>query len=413
MSILEKLKTRQLVYGVTDPQLEDVLSKQTVTFYVGIDPTADSMHIGHLIPLLVSRHLAQAGHRPIVVIGGGTGLIGDPSGKSEERNLLTLEETMANAAALSKQVRRIIPDATIVNNLDWIQTYDLITFLRDIGKHFGINTMLAKDSVKNRLEHGISFTEFTYQIIQSLDFLELYRREGCTLQIGGQEQWGNITAGLELIRKTEGPEAKAYGLVIPLITKEDGTKFGKTASGAIWLDGARTTPYEFYQYWINLDDATALARLGQFSLQSLDVIQSIHEAMKATPHLRHAQKALAEELTHLIHGEHALTQVQNITQAFFAGALRSLDVHEIEMGFKGMPAYETAQPLSLVDALIELGLSSSRREARTHIEQRAVTVNGEKETNIDAILDTTAAMHGRYTIIRRGKKHYGVIRHQT
>lgn len=412
MSILEQLKARQLVYGVTDTQLEDVLNNHSVTFYVGIDPTADSMHIGHLIPLLVSRHLAKAGHRPIVVIGGGTGLIGDPSGKSEERNLLTLEETMANAKALSEQVRRIVPEAHIVNNLDWIQSFDLITFLRDIGKHFSLNTMLAKDSVKNRLEHGISFTEFTYQIIQSLDFLELYRREGCTLQIGGQEQWGNITAGLELIRKTEGHEAKAYGLVIPLITKEDGTKFGKTASGAVWLDQSRTTPYEFYQYWINLDDATALARLGQFSLQPLETIDLLRHKMAETPHLRHAQKALAEELTHLIHGEHALKQVQNITQALFAGDVRALDLEEIEMGFKGIPAHETMASMSLVDALIELGLSSSRREARTHIEQRAVSVNGDKETDIEAVIDIKSALHGQYTIIRRGKKHYGVIRHK-
>ncbi|TVP94739.1 MAG: tyrosine--tRNA ligase [Acholeplasmatales bacterium] len=412
MHVLEQLKQRQLVYGVTDSELEDVLSKQAVTFYVGIDPTADSMHIGHLIPLLVAHHLVAAGHKAIVVIGGGTGLIGDPSGKSEERNLLTLEASMANATALSNQVRRILPNAHIVNNLDWIKTYDLITFLRDIGKHFGINAMLAKDSVKNRLETGISFTEFTYQIIQSLDFLELYRREGCTLQIGGQEQWGNITAGLDLIRKAEGHEAKAYGLVIPLITKEDGTKFGKTASGAVWLDDNRTTPYEFYQYWINLDDTTALARLGQFSLKPLATLESIRKAMADAPHERHAQKALAEELTLLIHGEDARTQVQNISRAFFAGDVRALDVHEIEMGFKGMPAYETAQPITLVEALMQLGLSSSRREARTHIDQNAVSVNGEKQTDTDAMIIREAALHGRYTIVRRGKKHYGVIRHK-
>lgn len=412
MNVIEELKYRGLIYALTDEHLEKVLNEEKVTFYLGADPTADSLHIGHLVTYLVAKRLSEYGHHPILLIGGATGLIGDPSGKSEERNLLTLEETMKNGEAIAKQVRKILPDATVVNNYDWVKRFDLITFLRDIGKHFNLNYMLSKDSVKSRLETGISFTEFTYQIVQSLDFMELYKTHNCTLQIGGQDQWGNITAGLELIRKAIGSEEKAYGLVIPLITKPDGTKFGKTAGGTVWLDPARTTPYEFYQYFVNLGDEEALMRLRQFTSKSKDEIEAINQLMKETPHLRHAQIAVAEELTELVHSKEALNQVKKITEALFNNDILSLSLEEIEMGFKGVSSIEIQEPILLVDALIDLGLASSKREAREFIKNNAVSVNQEKVVDLDFILDAQSALFERYTIIKRGKKLYGVIKHQ-
>lgn len=412
MNVIEELKYRGLIYALTDDQLEAILNKEKVTFYLGADPTADSLHIGHLVTYLVAKRLSEYGHHPILLIGGATGLIGDPSGKSEERNLLTLEETMQNGEAIAKQVRKILPDATVVNNYDWVKRFDLITFLRDIGKHFNLNYMLSKDSVKSRLETGISFTEFTYQIVQSLDFMELYKTHNCTLQIGGQDQWGNITAGLELIRKAIGPEEKAYGLVIPLITKPDGTKFGKTAGGTVWLDPIRTTPYEFYQYFINLDDEEAKMRLRQFTSKSKEEIEAINQLMKDSPHLRHAQIAVAEELTELVHSKEALNQVKKITEALFNNDILSLSLEEIEMGFKGVNSIEIEEGIQLVDALIDLKLASSKREAREFIKNNAVSVNQEKVTDLDFTLDASNALYARYTIIKRGKKLYGVIKHQ-
>ena len=411
MKIIEELKYRNLLYAVTDDALIEKLENEKFTFYLGADPTADSLHVGHLVTFLVARRLANRGHKPILLIGGGTGLIGDPSGKSEERNLITLEETKKNAEGMAKQIRNLLPDAMIVNNYDWLKNMDLITFLRDIGKHFGLNYMLSKDSVKSRLESGISFTEFTYQIIQSLDFLELYKDHQCTLQIGGQDQWGNITAGLELIRKSVGPESKAYGLVIPLITKPDGSKFGKTAEGAVWLDPKRTSPYEFYQYWFNLSDEEALVRVKQFTTLEKADIEIIEKAMNESPHLRHAQKALANELTLLIHGEKALAQVHNITNALFYNDVSALSEDEIAMGFKGINSIEVKDEVPLIDALIELELASSKREARTFISSNAVAVNGEKVQDENFVVKKEDALHASYTILKRGKKLYGVVKH--
>ncbi|MCF7927173.1 MAG: tyrosine--tRNA ligase, partial [Candidatus Izimaplasma sp.] len=303
MTLLEELKWRDLVYDVTDPNLEKKLEEDTVSFYVGADPTADSLHVGHLISYLVSKRLQDYGHHPILVIGGGTGLIGDPSGKKSERKLLTLKETMNNSEAIVKQVKNILPDAEVVNNYDWIKEYDIITFLRDIGKNFNVNQMISKDSVKSRLENGISFTEFSYQIIQSLDFYELYKNNHCELQIGGQDQWGNITAGLELIRKNLGFDKKAYGLTWPLLTKSDGTKFGKTEGGAIWLDPKRTSPYEFYQFWVNTTDQDAISYLKKFTFKTVKKTKEIIKKFEKEPYKRLAQYTIAEELTKLVHGD--------------------------------------------------------------------------------------------------------------
>lgn len=410
MTIIEELKYRGLLHTLTDDALAKKLEQETVTFYLGADPTADSLHIGHLVPYIVAKRLSERGHKPILLVGGGTGRIGDPSGKKEERQLLDDEIIEHNVAKLSAQVKHILPDAKIVNNYDWIKNISMIQFLRDVGKHFGLNYMLAKDSVKSRLESGISFTEFSYQIIQSLDFLELYQKENCEMQIGGQDQWGNITAGLELIRKVEGNDAKAYGLVIPLLTKPDGTKFGKTAGDAVWLDKNRTSPYEFYQYWINLGDAEAMERIKQFTSLSKEEIEEIEEKMQESPHLRHAQKAIAEELTTMIHGKQALIQVENITKALFKGDVSSLSKEEIEMGFKGIASIEVHETISLVDAMIDLSLASSKREARTLIKQNAIAINGEKIANQDTMITDDFKLHDTYTIIKRGKKHYGVVK---
>lgn len=412
MKLVEELKYRNLMYAVTDEAIYDKLNNESLTFYLGADPTGDSLHIGHLVTYLVAKRLSDHGHKPILLVGGGTGLIGDPSGKSEERNLLTLEETLANADKIKHQVLNILPDAKVVNNYDWLKQYDMITFLRDIGKHFNINYMMSKDSVKSRLETGISFTEFTYQIIQSLDFMELYQKENCTMQIGGQDQWGNITAGLELIRKTVGSEAKGYGFVIPLITRPDGTKFGKTAGGeTVWLDKEKTSPYAFYQYWINLGDAEALERLKQFTFLNKDEIDTIEQAMQETPHLRHAQKAIAEELTAMIHGKAALKQAQKITEALFSNDVKMLTKEELEMGFKDVPQATTHEPMNIVDALINIGLASSKREARTFLKQNAISINGEKVQDEAFMLTKDKAVDEAYTVIKRGKKLYGLLKH--
>ena len=412
MNVIEELKKRELLYAVTDETLESVLNNETMTFYLGADPTGDSLHVGHLVTYLVARRLSKHGHQPILLIGGGTGQIGDPSGKNAERPLLSIETTKHNVEKISAQVKKILPTAQVVNNYDWLKEYDLFSFLRDIGKHFNLNQMLAKDSVQSRLASGISFTEFTYQIIQSLDFWELYKNQNCKLQLGGQDQWGNITAGLELIRKKEGSNAKAYGLVISLITKKDGSKFGKSESGAVWLDPKKTSPYAFYQYWINLEDDEAMLRLKQFTDYTFEELDEINALMQETPHLRHAQKALAEAMTLLVHKEEGLANAQNITEALFKNKIETLSATEIEMAFDGLPTANIDDSYSLVDALIDTNLCSSKTEARTMIKQNAVSVNGEKVKDIDAKVDRVNALHNTYTVLRRGKKHYALLKQE-
>ena len=316
MNLYEELTWRGCIAQVTDPELENVLNNESLTFYLGIDPTADSMHVGHLFGLINCRRLQDAGHKPIILVGGATGMIGDPSGKSDERNLLDEAAINHNVEGLSKQIKKII-SAKMVNNYDWTKKYDVISFLRDIGKHFNINNMLAKESVKSRLDNGISFTEFAYQVMQGLDYLHLYRDENCTLQVGGTEQWGNIVAGMDLIRKQMGHEAKVYGLNWPLITKSDGSKFGKTAGGAVWLDPLRTTPYEFYQFWLNQTDGDALMYLRKFTFLNFNEITSIENEMEEAPHLRSAQKALGKAMTIMVHSEEAFNDAVRISTALF------------------------------------------------------------------------------------------------
>lgn len=417
MDLLQDLAWRGIIYQQTDEEgLKDSLNKEPISLYCGVDPTADSMHIGHLLPFLTLRRFQQHGHRPIVLVGGATGLIGDPSGKSEERKLLTLEIVQDNVAGIKKQLESIFEfegenGAIMVNNYDWAGSMDIVTFLRDIGKHIGVNYMLAKDTIASRLETGISFTEFTYTILQAMDFLHLYEQHNCKLQIGGSDQWGNITSGLELIRKVQPEGAKAYGLTIPLVTKADGTKFGKTESGAVWLDPEKTTPYEFYQFWINTADADVVKYLKIFTFLSHEEIEQLDKAVQEEPHLRKAQKVLAEELTRLIHGEDSLQQAIKISQALFSGEVRSLSAAEIEQGFKDVPAYSSQNEENLVDLLVAAKISPSKRQAREDIANGAVTVNGEKITDPAYALTEKDQIDGRFTIIRRGKKKYTLIKH--
>lgn len=417
MDLLQDLQWRGIIYQQTDEEgLKELLNNEKISLYCGTDPSADSLHIGHLVPFLTLRRFQQHGHRPIVLVGGATGLIGDPSGKSEERKLLTVETVQKNVEGIKKQLEAIFDfdgenGAIMVNNYDWTSSMSVVEFLRDIGKHIGVNYMLAKDTIANRLETGISFTEFTYTILQAMDFNHLYDHYNCKMQIGGSDQWGNITSGLELIRKMHSEEAKAYGMTIPLVTKADGTKFGKTEGGAIWIDPEKTTPYEFYQFWINTADADVVKYLKYFTFLSHEEIEQLEVSVQAEPHLRKAQKALAEEMTRLIHGEAALQQAIKISQALFSGDVNNLSAAEIKQGFKDVPTYEAAGEENLVDLLVAAKISPSKRQAREDISNGAVTVNGEKITDTAHVLQEADRIEGQFTIIRRGKKKYTLIKY--
>ncbi|MFU8688304.1 tyrosine--tRNA ligase [Rossellomorea sp. FS2] len=414
MELLKDLDWRGITYQQTDAEgLEKQLEKESISIYCGIDPTADSMHIGHLLPFLTLRRFQNAGHRPLVLVGGATGLIGDPSGKSEERKLQTVEAIQGNVASIKVQLESIFDfegenGAVMVNNYDWIGSMDVVTFLRDFGKNVGINYMLAKDTISSRLESGISFTEFTYTILQAMDFNHLYDHYNCKLQIGGSDQWGNITTGLEMIRKTHEEETKAFGFTIPLVTKADGTKFGKTESGAIWLDPKKTSPYEFYQFWINTADADVVKYLKYFTFLSHEEIDALAQSVESEPHLRKAQKALGEEMTKMIHGEEALAQAIRISAALFSGDIKSLSADEILEGFKDVPTVEASasDEIGLVDLLVDAKISPSKRQAREDVGNGAIYINGERTTDLHHVMGAEDKIENKFTIIRRGKKKY-------
>ncbi|MFC7061502.1 tyrosine--tRNA ligase [Halobacillus seohaensis] len=420
MDILQDLEKRGLVNQITDEEgLSNHLDKNQVTLYCGFDPTGDSLHIGHLLPVLILKRFQQAGHRPIALVGGGTGMIGDPSGRSTERQLNSAEVVLGFSEKLKGQLAKILnfdegENAAVArNNHEWLSEMTIIDFLRDTGKHFGINYMLAKDSVESRIESGISFTEFSYMILQSLDFQKLNEKENCTLQIGGSDQWGNITAGLELIRRSAAgeKEVEAYGLTMPLITKADGSKFGKTAGGAIWLDRDKTSPYEFYQFWINSDDRDVVRFLKYFTFLSHEEIAELEKEVQTQPEKRVAQKRLAEEMTKLVHDEEALIQAEKISAALFSGDIKALTGTEIEQGFKDVPAFqsEIKEP-ALVELLVEAGISSSKRQAREDIKNGAVYINGDRNQELTYTITEEDRIEDRFTIIRRGKKKYFLIR---
>ncbi|KZE48883.1 tyrosine--tRNA ligase [Brevibacillus parabrevis] len=417
MNIIDELEWRGAINQQTDAEgLRELTEQKSISLYCGVDPTGDSMHIGHLIPFIMLKRFQLAGHRPVILIGGATGTIGDPSGRQSERSLQTLEQVQANVDALTAQMKKLFitegdNQIRLVNNYDWTHKINVIEFLRDYGKNFSINAMLAKDVVASRLDSGISFTEFSYQILQSLDYLHLYKHEDVQLQIGGSDQWGNITSGLDLIRKKEGPEAKAFGLTIPLMLKADGTKFGKTAGGAVWLDPNKTTPFEFYQFWANTDDRDVVKYLKYFTFLSKEQIEELAEKVQTEPHKREAQKMLAEEMTRFVHGEELLEQAKRITAALFTGDIKSLTADEIEQGFKEMPTYEaTKEAKNIVDWLVELGIEPSKRQAREDITKGAISMNGEKVSDLELEVTADLAIGGRFIIIRKGKKNYSLVK---
>ncbi|HDH6146722.1 TPA: tyrosine--tRNA ligase [Staphylococcus aureus] len=416
--LIEDLKWRGLIYQQTDEQgIEDLLNKEQVTLYCGADPTADSLHIGHLLPFLTLRRFQEHGHRPIVLIGGGTGMIGDPSGKSEERVLQTEEQVDKNIEGISKQMHNIFEfgtdhGAVLVNNRDWLGQISLISFLRDYGKHVGVNYMLGKDSIQSRLEHGISYTEFTYTILQAIDFGHLNRELNCKIQVGGSDQWGNITSGIELMRRMYG-QTDAYGLTIPLVTKSDGKKFGKSESGAVWLDAEKTSPYEFYQFWINQSDEDVIKFLKYFTFLGKEEIDRLEQSKNEAPHLREAQKTLAEEVTKFIHGEDALNDAIRISQALFSGDLKSLSAKELKDGFKDVPQVTLSNnTTNIVEVLIETGISPSKRQAREDVNNGAIYINGERKQDVSYALAPEDKIDGEFTIIRRGKKKYFMVNYQ-
>ncbi|AKG74294.1 tyrosine--tRNA ligase [Salinicoccus halodurans] len=415
--LIEDLKYRGIIYQMTDEEkISELLDNEQLSLYCGADPTADSLHIGHLVPFLTMRRFQDHGHRPIVLIGGGTGMIGDPSFKAEERKLQTEAQIDDNVQGIKKQMEQIFDfsdenGAILVNNKDWLKNISLISFLRDYGKHVSLNYMLGKDAIQSRLETGISYTEFTYTILQAIDFGHLNREYNCKMQIGGSDQWGNITSGLDLMRRMYG-ETEAEGMTIPLITKADGKKFGKTESGNIWLDRNRTSPYEFYQFWINQSDADVIKFLKLFTFLSKEEIESLSESVENEPHLRKAQKRLAEEITAFIHGDEALAEAKKITEALFNGEIKSLSTEQVRDAFKDVPsASYTEEDMNLVKVLVDTGVSPSRRQAREDIKNGAIYINGERRQDVDYELQASDKLDGAFTVIRRGKKKYHMIQY--
>ena len=414
MHILDELQWRGSINQMTDDDgLRDLLDHKSIGVYCGIDPTGDSMHIGHLIPFMILKRFQIAGCKPVIVLGGVTGSIGDPSGKKAERKLQSLDQIEHNKESLKKQLNKLFgkDNFTIVNNYDWLAPLSMIDFLRDYGKLFNVNTMINKEIVASRLEAGISFTEFTYQILQSIDFLHLYQNEDVQLQIGGADQWGNITAGLDLIRRVEGSEARAYGLTVPLLLKSDGTKFGKSEGGNIWLNPDLTTPYEFYQFWINQEDDDVIKLLKYFTFLDQDEINELQNKVEKEPWKREAQKKLAEEVTRFVHGDEALKQAQKITEALFSGNVQDLTTEEIETGFKEFPSVDVSgNEQNIIDFLTNSGIEKSRRQAREDVSNGAISINGVKEKDIEHVVNPCDMFDGKFVIVRRGRKKYFLAR---
>lgn len=427
MNFVDELKWRGMIHDIM-PGTEELLSKGQTTAYVGIDPTADSLHVGHLVSVMMMKHFQVAGHKPIFIIGGATGMIGDPSGKSQERNLLTEDTIQKNMAGIKAQLSHFIDfnstasnAAIMLNNYDWMKQFSFLDFIRDVGKHITVNYMMAKDSVKRRLNgefaDGMSFTEFTYQLVQGYDFLHLRKNYNCMLQMGGSDQWGNITTGTELIRRKEGLEA--YGLTWPLMTKSDGKKFGKTESGNIWLDPERTSPYKFYQFWLNTTDEDAARYVKIFTLLPPAEIDALIAEHAEAPHLRKLQKTLAKEITCLIHGEEAYNSALEASQILFGNAtsesLRKIDERTFLSVFEGVPQFEISAPdlkagISIVDFLADkTSIMSSKGEARRALKSNAISINKEKVTGEDAIINEGHLIDGKYILAQSGKKNYFLI----
>ena len=407
MTLFEDLKWRGLIQDISSPELENKLNKEQLTFYIGTDPTADSLHIGHYPSFLLAKRLKLAGHNPIMLVGGATALIGDPRGKGE-RALESYETISANYVKLKEQVERLFGCET-VNNYDWIKDINTIEFLRDYGKHFTINYMLDKDKIRKQLDNGLSFTEFSYMILQALDFKHLYETRNVTLQVAGSDQWGNITSGIELIRKTLGVEV--YGMTMPLVLDEQGNKIGKSEGNAIWLDKEKTSPYFLYQYLLNVSDAVVIDYLKRLTLLTKEEIEKLEESNKTEPHLRLAHKALAREVICDVHGKEEYEKVLKISEALFSGDIKSLTSEELLDAFNNIPSSEVSGDKNIIDLLVESNICSSKREAREFVSNNSISVNGDKVNDLEFIIKKDNAIVDNFTIIRKGKKKYFVIKH--
>ena len=427
MNFVEELSWRGMIHDKM-PGLDEQLAKELTTAYVGIDPTADSLHIGHLVSVMMLKHFQVAGHKPIVLVGGATGMIGDPSGKSQERNLLDEPTLRHNQECLKKQLSKFLDfestaanAAEMVNNYDWMSTFTFLDFIRDIGKHLTVNYMMAKDSVKKRLDSdsgtGMSFTEFTYQLVQGTDFLHLFEHKNCKLQMGGSDQWGNITTGTELIRRKLGGEA--FALTCPLIKKADGSKFGKTESGNVWLDPARTSPYKFYQFWLNASDEDAQKYIKIFTLLSKEAVETLVKEHLDAPHLRLLQKSLAKEVTCMVHSEEAYTTAVEASEILFGKGteetLRKLDEETLLSIFEGVPQFnvsydELVKGINVIDLLAEKSeVFSSKGEARRTIAGGGVSINKVKLDSADLIVPAARLISGKYLLVQKGKKNYFLL----
>ena len=407
MKLYDDLVWRGLIQDISNPELENKLNNEELTFYIGTDPTADSLHIGHYPSFLLAKRLKLAGHHPIMLVGGATALIGDPRGKGE-RTLQSYEVINSNYVKLRDQVERIFGCET-VNNYDWIKDINTIEFLRDYGKHFTVNYMLDKDKVKKQLDNGLSFTEFSYMILQALDFKHLYETRNVTLQVAGSDQWGNITSGIELIRRTLGVEV--YGMTMPLVLDEQGNKIGKSEGNAVWLDKEKTSPYALYQYLLNTSDAIVIDHLKRLTLLSREEIEELEKSLKEEPHLRLAHKALAREVITDVHGKEEYEKVLKISEALFSGNIKELTSDELLDAFNNIPSCEVTGDKNIVDLLVETEICSSKREAREFVSNNSITVNGDKVNDLEAIIKSTDVIVDNYTIIRKGKKKYFVIKH--
>ena len=428
MNVLKDLQSRDLIAQTTDIEaLDALLNEQKISLYCGFDPTADSLHIGHLLPVLALRRFQQAGHTPIALVGGATGMIGDPSFKAVERSLNSAETVAGWVESIRNQLKPFLSfegenAAIMANNADWFGSMNCLDFLRDIGKHFSVNSMLNKESVKQRIERddvGISFTEFAYSLLQGYDFAELNKRHGAVLEIGGSDQWGNITAGIDLTRRLH--QKQVFGLTLPLVTKSDGTKFGKTEGGAVWLNAKKTSPYQFYQFWLKVADADVYKFLKYFTFLSIEEIDAIEAKDKASGTKPEAQRILAEEMTRLIHGEEALAAAQRISESLFAEDQSHLTESDFEqLALDGLPTFEVSESLNVVETLVKTGLASSNKEARGFVNSKAVLLNGKPaeannpnhaaEKPDDAYMLTDEHKRfGKYTIVRRGKRNHALL----
>jgi tyrosyl-tRNA synthetase len=421
MNVFEEFKWRGMLYDASEG-LEETLANHNITGYIGFDPTAASLHVGSLLPIMGLARLQQHGHTPIALVGGGTGMIGDPSGKTQERQLLSKEQIEFNVEGIRSQLSLFLDfevksnRAMLINNTDWLAPIPMVDFLRDVGKHFTVNYMLAKESVKRRFEEGdgISFTEFSYMLLQSYDFLVLHDRYGCTLQMGGSDQWGNIVAGTELIRKMRG--AKGYGLVFPLVTTSAGIKFGKTEAGSVWLDPKLTSPYRFYQFWINTEDSDVVTYLKFFTLLDQQAIEELEQAVVTAPEKREAQKRLAEEVTRTVHGESNLRKAIQASQVLFGGEIEDLSASDVLDIFAEVPSSEvpgdtfTGGGVSLVDLVISSGFAPSKGAARRLIEDGGIYINNRRVSDVQATIDLSTFIDGQFLVLRKGARKYHLVR---